>query len=322
MNKKEVFVKDVRIDQKVYNEPFSLRELEVKASRAGKTYYNIKLGDKTGEIRGKVWTENMSNVDSNLSIGDIVYVTGQIQEFNSNVQIIADSIRLAKDFPADEFLETTKRDRSNMASDLDDAFNNISNPYLKELALTVWNGELKDRMMNYPAGEYVHHGYVGGFLEHIWEMWQLAKSYINIYEKLDKDLVLVGILVHDIGKMEELEITGTSIERTFEGKLIAHLSMGLIYVEKLISKIENFPEILRAKVLHIIISHNGSVEFGSPVKIQTLEAYVVWLVDKSSADMNMATGQITKDLGISGLFSGYNKWLGTSMYQGDYLDKD
>jgi 3'-5' exoribonuclease len=314
--KKSVFIKGISLGQKLNSEPFALREFEEKISRQGKKYLNIKFADKTGEVRGKVWTENLKNCEEDLKVGDIVFVSGEVQEYNEKLQIMAEKLVKAKDFPLDEFLETTTRNRDLMIDDLNDAIENITNPSLQELAKKIFSGSNKDKLVNYPGGEYVHHGYVGGLLEHIWEMHRVSKGFAEIYPKIDDDLLLIGILTHDIGKIEEYEFTGTAIVRTKEGKLIGHLTQGVLLVEAIIKQIKGFPEELKLKVLHLIISHNGSKEAGSPVMPQTLEGLALFLLDKSSADMNMAIKQIERGADSASDFTDYNKWLKSSMYLG------
>lgn len=312
---KNVYVRDIILGQKLVDEPFSLRELEEKLSRQGKKYYNVVFGDKTGEVRGKVWTENIPKIEKGLKIGDIVYVTGEVQEYNAKPQLIAEKLTKALDFPPDEFLEVTSRDRKQMSEDLSIAIDGISNLHLKELATKIFKSELRDKIVNYPAAEYVHHGYVGGLLEHLWEMQQISKGFREIY-KIDYDLLLVGILTHDIGKIEEYEFTGTAIVRTTDGMLIGHLNQGILIVDNLIKQIKDFPPDLRVKVLHMIISHNGSKELGSPMPPHTLEGLALFLLDKSSADMNMAVKDIERGLETGSDFTEYNRWLKSSMYLG------
>lgn len=319
MEKSKIYVKDLVLDQRITSTAFSLKEFEEKVSRQNKKYYNVKLGDKTGEIRGKVWTECMDNCAKNLNIGDIVLVSGIVQEYAGNPQIIIESIIIANDYPKDEFLETTSRDRSEMIKYLEESVNLISNKYLKELITQIWKDEYKDKFVNYPAAEYVHHGYVGGLLEHLWEMLHLASSYYDIYPEVDKDMVILGIICHDIGKLEELEFSGAVIVRNRPGKLLSHITQGVILINGFIDKIKDFPQELKEKLLHIIVSHHGSLEFGSPVVPLTLEAMVVYCVDKCSTDMHIAREMIKKDPSSVNNFTDYNKWLKRSMYKGDLI---
>ena len=194
---KTISVSDLRIGNTLNNEAFALREFEQKVSRQGKTYYNVALSDKTGEVRGKVWSENMVNVAQGVVVGEIVAVTGEIQEYAGKPQIIIEKIAKVENMAPEEFLPVTSRDRSQMTNDLEEEIHKTINPYLKNLLEKFWNdSEFKDKFINYPAGMYVHHGYVGGLLEHVWEMWQLSQPYLKIYHKIDRDLYFTSLFLH------------------------------------------------------------------------------------------------------------------------------
>lgn len=314
MRKKSIYINDIAYGMNLVDEPFVLQEFDVKTSKQGKEYYNILLSDRTGDIRGKVWSEQMSNCDRDLKVGDIVTVVGTVQEYAEKPQIIIESMVKAIEFPVEEFLPVTGRDRSLMISDLDTAINQLGNPHLKDLMMSIWgNPDLKDMFTNYPAAEKIHHGYVGGLLEHVWEMWQLAQPFLRLYKGLDRDLFFAGLFLHDIGKLEELEIQGATIIRTTPGRLVAHIGQGLLMVDRLVQNLEGFPVDLRDKLYHLILSHQGELEFGSPIKPQMLEGLVLNMVDMNSADMNQATKHMENDK-TPGDFTEYHKWLKRSLF--------
>ena len=311
---------DFKIGSKIEEGFYVLKEFEKKISRQDKAYFNLKLGDKSGEIRGKLW--DVEAVDeSSLNIGDIVVISGVIQEFNGNPQIIVNTMSKATTAAPEDFLPVTSRTRSNMIDSIEKDINAIQNPHLKKLFDIFWlNPEYKDKFINFPAAEYVHHAYVGGLLEHVYEMNELSKPFYNLYPNLDKDLLFTGLFFHDIGKLEELDIVGATFIRTNPGRLVAHIGQGLIFVDKLVSQVEDFPELLKDKLYHLILSHQGELEYGSPVRPQMLEALVLSYVDNNSAFMNQATKHIEKNLHTGEDFTDYHKWLGRSLWQGDYKD--
>ncbi|PIR42495.1 hypothetical protein CO058_03740 [candidate division WWE3 bacterium CG_4_9_14_0_2_um_filter_35_11] len=314
---KTVTISELRIDQRIQNEAFSLKEFEKKVSRVGKYYYNILLGDKTGEIRGKLWSENVDSSLESLTPGEIVSITGYIQEYAGKPQIIAEKITVVTDMAPEEFLPVTSRDRSMMREDLESGMQTVKNPHLKQILDLFWNDESsRDNYLNFPAGMYVHHGYVGGLLEHVWEMWQLSQPFLNIYANLDRDLYFAGLFFHDVGKLEELNIVGATIVMTKEGSLNGHVVQGALKVQSLINQIPDFPEDLRVKLLHLILSHQGHLEFGSPVKPLMLEALILSMVDTNGADMNQATKHIEKQADSDDDFTDYHKQLGRSLYKG------
>lgn len=314
---KTVTISELKVDQRIQNEAFSLKEFEKKVSRQGKYYYNILLGDKTGEIRGKLWSENVDSSLENLAPGEIVSITGFIQEYAGKPQVIAEKISVVTDMAPEEFLPVTTRDRSEMREDLEKAMQSVNNPHLKKIIDLFWSDEsARDNYLNFPAGMYVHHGYVGGLLEHVWEMWQLSQPFLNIYENLDRDLYFTGLLFHDVGKLQELDIVGATIVMTTEGSLNGHIVLGALKVQELISQVEDFPQDLKVKLIHMILSHQGHLEFGSPVKPLMLEALVLSMVDTNGADMNQATKHIEKQADSDEDFTDYHKQLGRSLYKG------
>ncbi len=314
---KTVTISELRVDQRLQDEAFSLKEFEKKVSRQGKYYYNILLGDKTGEIRGKLWSENVDSSLESLTAGEIVSISGFIQEYAGKPQIIVEKINIVTNMAPEEFLPVTSRDRSKMQEDLESAMNAVSNPYLKQIIDLFWKTDSnRDSYVNFPAGMYVHHGYVGGLLEHVWEMWQLSQPFLNIYANLDKDLYFTGLFFHDVGKLEELNIVGATIVMTTEGSLNGHIAQGVLKVQSLIDQVPDFPTDLKSKLFHLILSHQGHLEYGSPVKPMMVEAMILSMVDSNSADMNQATKHIEKQVDTEDDFTDYHKQLGRSLYKG------
>lgn len=322
MKTKSVSIADLRLDQKIEEESFSLKEFEKKLSRQGKYYYNLRLGDKTGEIRGKMWQESIPGSDTDVHIGDIVAVNGLVQEYAGKPQLMVTRMVKAEGMAPEEFLPVTSRARDNMRNDIEIEMAATKDPYIKQVLDAFWKDQsFFDKFMNYPAGEYVHHGYVGGYIEHVWEMMKLSKPFYDLYPMLNRDLLFAGIFFHDVGKLEELGIVGASIVRTTEGRLIAHIGQGLLMLDKLIRQIPDFPEDLKTKLYHMLLSHQGELEYGSPIRPQMLESLVLSFIDMNSASMNQAVKHIEKELNTGEDFTEYHKWLRRSFYQKDFLEE-
>ena len=196
-----------------------------------------------------------------------------------------------------------------------------TDPYFKKLLLLFWkDNNFKDRFINFPAAEYVHHAYIGVLLEHVYEMNEMTRPFYALYPNLNRDLLFTGLFFHDVGKLEELDIVGATMVRTTAGKLIAHISQGILLVDRLVVQIPDFPELLKDKLYHLILSHQGELEFGSPIRPQMIEALVLSFVDNNSAFMNQAVKHIEKNLDSGDDFTDYHKWLGRSLWQGDFLN--
>lgn len=316
---KTITIANLEVGQTLTAVPFALKELEAKTSQQNKPYFNLLLSDKTGEIRGRIFENSFSSCDTNIDVGQIVTVSGNVKEYLGKPQLIVETMSLCTQMAPEEFLPLTSRDRDQMISDLMGEVKKIKDPNLKKLHEDFWNDKNNyDKFVNYPAAEMVHHAYVGGLLEHTWEMYKLTKPYVELYPQLDWDLMFTGLIFHDIGKIEELEISGATILRNTSGRLVAHIAQGLLILDRLVSNIKDFPEELRDKLYHLILSHQGKLEYGSPVQPQTLEAMVLSFVDSNSADLNQATKHIERSTNNENDFTDRHKWLGRSLYQKDY----
>lgn len=315
---KKISIKDLRLDQTIVDEYFVLKELEKKLSKQDNYYYNVLLADKTGEIRAKIWPDSIPNCDVEAKVGGIVVVSGVTQEYAGKLQFIINKMAKAEGIAPEEFLVVTDRDRAMMKDKLEEGIKGVQNPHYRKLLDDFWNDStLRDLYLNYPAAEYVHHAYIGGLLEHVYEMYLLSEPYFVLYPELDRDLFFTGLFFHDIGKLEEYEIVGATIGRTTPGNLVSHIVQGVLIVDRMIQKIPDFPELARDKLFHLILSHQGKLEYGSPVKPQMLEALVLSMVDVNGAEMNQARKHIEKQADTEGDFTDYHKYLGRSLWMGD-----
>lgn len=313
-------VAELELGKKIEGCYYVLKEFERKISRQEKPYYNIKLGDKSGEIRGKMWSLPEGAAESYFKVGDIVVVSGAVQEYAGAPQLIVSEMAKAVNAAPEDFLPVTGRDRVAMSDAIEIEIHKTANPHLKELLLSFWNNpSYRDRFLHIPAAEYVHHAYIGGLLEHVYEMNELTQPFYALYPNLNRDLLFTGLFFHDIGKLEELDIVGATIVRTTPGRLVAHIGQGLILVDRLVSQIKDFPELLKDKLYHLILSHQGELEFGSPIRPQMLEAMVLSFVDNNSAFMNQAVKHIERNIDSGDDFTDYHKWLGRSLWQGDFV---
>ena len=239
-------INELEIGKKIESCFYVLKEFEMKISRQDKPYYNVKLGDKTGEIRGKMFNLPANIKESDLRVGDIVVVDGMVQEYAGAPQLMVNDIAKASTAAPEDFLPVTSRDRATMIEAIEHEIDITTNPHLKSLLQNFWNNkEYKDKMVHFPAAEYVHHAYVGGLLEHVYEMNEMVKPFYKLYPNLDRDLLFTGLFFHDVGKLEELDIVGATIVRTAPGKLIAHIGQGLLLVDRLINEMHEFPELLK-----------------------------------------------------------------------------
>ena len=264
-------------------------------SKFGKTYYSLSLQDKTGMIDGKVW--ELNNAIGHFEAMDYIMVKGKVTNFQGNNQLNIEMIRKADEgeYQISDYMPSTKKDIDEMYDELLAMIQRVQNPYLKELAMKVFveDKEFAKKFKIHSAAKSVHHGYIGGLLEHSVSVAKLVEQYAVLYPQLNRDLLVTTALFHDIGKAEELSAFPEN-DYTDEGQLVGHIVMGTIKLSKLMDEIPGFPAKLANEVKHCILSHHGELEFGSPKKPALAEALALSQADNLDAKMETFAEVIEK----------------------------
>ncbi|MDD3183918.1 MAG: HD domain-containing protein [Anaerostipes sp.] len=255
-------------------------------TKMGKTYYSLLLQDKTGSIDGKVW--ELSNAIGHFEAMDCICIKGRVSVFQGNLQLNIDHIRKAEEceYVLEDYMPCTTKDVNVLYAELLDMIEKTENEYLKELAVKVFV-EDKDfiaEFKRHSAAKSVHHGYMGGLLEHSVSVAKLCEQYALLYPQMNRDLLVMCALFHDIGKVEELSNFPEN-DYTDEGQLVGHIVMGTIKLDGLMKSIKGFPVKLANEVKHCILSHHGELEFGSPKKPALMEAVALSHADNFDARM-------------------------------------
>jgi len=317
MSKK--FIKDLQEGDLISNY-FGVLIKSLRKTKTDKDYLDLILVDKTGRINAKVW-DRVENVKDNFEKGDPVAVKGLVVSFNEELQLKVDSVRrvdpeLDKKYGFDfmDLVPTTEKDINQMWDEVQKFIQSIQNPYLKSVVSDIYL-KFGDLIKIYPASMILHHPYRGGLLEHIQSMSNLAVSISKNYPDLDGDLVLAGILLHDIGKLRELE-PDMATSYTDEGNFIGHIVLGRDILLEAISKIDNFPETLKLKLEHIILSHQGKYEWQSPKEPEFLEALIVYLIDEMDTRINQMKNGIESD-NTEGDWTSKKNYFHRPLYKGD-----
>lgn len=280
---------------------FLVKIIQLHMDKNGRPYLNLILMDKTGEIEARVW-DNAAKLAEEVKAQDILKVAGKINLYQGRRQIVVEAAAKVSEgtAPIDRFLPSTVYDVNRLHSDMVALFSSLEDPFAKSLALeTLQDEDVKRRMLRAPAAKSVHHAYAGGLIEHSLSVCrildQMARHYQNYYGKaVSRDLMLLGGLFHDIGKIYELSFErGT--EYTKEGQLIGHHVQGCELVDKMTGKIPNFPADLKIHVKHMILAHHGKLEYGSPKLPHSLEALLVHYVDDLDSKVNTILGFIGAD---------------------------
>ncbi len=277
---KKRFITDIKAGD-VVDDIFVLSEKILSQKRDGKNFLNITLSDKTGMIKGVVW-DDVDRITAGTTSGDFVHVNGSAGEYRGALQVV---IKQMVPFPADsadpaDFLPQTSRDIEGMFDRLLRITDSIKTDYLKKLVDAFWKDkEFVRKFKTAPAAKKMHHAYIGGLLEHTLSMVSLADKIAGHYSGVDRDLLLAGALFHDIGKIDEFEYQ-FKIDYSDKGRLLNHIVIGMKMVDEKLSEIEQFPEDQVLLLKHMIVSHHGAREFGSPEPPKTIEAVLLNYIDE------------------------------------------
>jgi 3'-5' exoribonuclease len=280
---------DLNIVQKgdLINHYLLLKKCEIKLTKSNKQYLYLELADKTQSLAANIW-ENFSKIFTEIKSGDVVKVTGSMDDYLGVPQIKIISIKTSdpadKISPAD-FLARSKRNVEEMKNELLARIQKINNSKLLMLMDQFFNEKNLSKFTSAPAGKYWHHSYLNGLMEHSLELIRICDLMCDIHPEINRDLVICGALMHDYGKTEELSFD-SSFEYTTKGKLIGHIVISAMLINEGCKKIPDFPDDLRDCLLHIILSHQGKLEFASPVIPKTLEAIALYQADELSAKVN------------------------------------
>ena len=290
-------------------------------TKNGKQYDNVILQDKTGVIDAKIWDPGSPAI-SDFETGSYVDLVGDVSLFAGSLQV---SIRRAR--PASEgeydpanYMPHSRYSVDEMMKALLSYIESIKNPYLRRLAdmFFVEDEDFIDKLRKSSAAKTVHHGFVGGLLEHTLGVVRLCTIYAKVYQMLDHDLLITAALFHDAGKIRELSLFPQN-EYTDEGQMIGHIIIGTQMVHDAISKIDGFPVVLANELEHCILAHHGELEYGSPKKPALAEALALSLADLTDARMETMR-EILEDPSNKSVWLGYNRLLESNIRRTEIPD--
>lgn len=276
---KPVFVSDLAGDTSITTF-FLVLEKEIRSTREGKAYLRLELGDKSGSVEARMW-DQFEAAAREIGRDDIVKVQARVEVYRNRLQVSIQQIRKAKPEEIDlaDYLPHTKEDVEKLYASLLGYADSMRNPWLQKLAKGILSDPaIAPRYKRAPAAKVMHHAYLGGLLEHVVSLCGLAKRAAEHYPELDLDLLLTAAILHDVGKLDEL-CYERAISYTVEGQLLGHIVMEIETVSRAMDAIEGFPAPLKTVVQHVLISHHGQYEFGSPKLPMIREALVFHYLD-------------------------------------------
>ena len=293
-------------------------EKHLRHTRAGDLYLDVVLRDNSGTVHAKVW-DKVDELNDKFSAGDPVAGKGNVETFQDRPQLVIKKINTASvqhygryGYDPALIVPASPYDPKKMWREVVQVIEKMKNPYLKKVVSTIYH-ENKDQLLIHPASVMMHHNYRSGFLEHVLSMAKIAEKLATFY-KLDKDLVIAGVFLHDIGKLIEIS-PDLEAEYSDDGNFIGHIVIGRDMVRETIAGIKGFPEELQQKLEHIILSHQGRYEWQSPKQPSFQEALLVHLIDNLDAKMNLMKLALEEDQ-QDGKWTDRKNIFRTALYKG------
>jgi 3'-5' exoribonuclease len=296
---------------------------QLLTTKAGKPYLSLILQDKTGSISARVW-DNASEFYDTFKTNDIIKIDGTVELYNKELQLIIRRLRLSEQDEIDlsDFLRQSRHDIDEMYLELLSYVESIDNPHLKALLESFFKDEEFSKQFKMAAAaRNIHHVFVGGLLEHSLSTARICEFLTTHYENLDADLLIAMALLHDIGKVKELDVS-PSISYTEEGNLLGHIIIGIQMVDEKIQQIPDFPDKLRMLIEHMILSHHGQSEWGSPRPPMFLEAEILHRADDLDVKVDIITTTLAEDRDPESAWTAYQRALERILYKKPTYETD
>jgi 3'-5' exoribonuclease len=308
---KEFYVADaVKFENEFITSYFALSSLQVRDRKQGGQYLALTLTDKTGAFEARMW-EEFAEALANCAEGCYVKAQGQVSKYQGKFQITLQKLRLAAESEIDpaDYLPATRFDVDAMWTELRGYVDAFRNPDLKRLVISFLDdAEIGPAFRAAPAAKMLHHAWLGGLLEHVLMLVRVCLATAPFYPEVDPDLLLTGAILHDIGKTRELAWKN-SFSYTVEGQMIGHISIAQGMLREKLRTLVPFPDKLRVLVEHMILSHHGKYEFGSPKLPMTPEAMLLSALDDLEAKMQNMRGEFSRDLANGKSGAGMTDWV-------------
>jgi 3'-5' exoribonuclease len=306
---KSPYVSELKPDE-IITTSFLVCSKEIRQKKKGDPYLSLQLGDRTGELDAKMW-DNAADFMDTFERDDFVKVKGLLQIFHNRPQLTLHTIQRIDDREVDfaDYFPASARDRGEMWRELREFGAAIANPHLHRLvAALLDDDEIAHRYREAPAAKHIHHAFLGGLIEHVLSLCHLSRMTASRYPIIDGDLLMTGAILHDIGKIYEL-----SYERGFsysdEGQLLGHMLIAVRMIGEKLRDLPDFPPRLRSLIEHMILSHHGQLEFGSPKTPVFPEAMLLHYLDDMDSKMECMRHLIETDRQLAGNFTSYSPTL-------------
>lgn len=303
----KIFVKEIQ-DRAQVDSIFLVKDKISAMAKNGKPYLTLRLMDKSGEIEGRVW-DNADEVAATFDKDDFIAIRSKASVYMGKMQLIVALLKRVPDAAVNlaDFLPESTRSIDEMISELDNLLESLNTPYLRRLMAAFREDEpFMALYRSAPAAKGMHHVYLGGLLEHSLSVASLVDRIIPQYENLNRDLLVVGALLHDVGKVREMAYS-RAFDYTDEGKLLGHITIGVEMIHEKIMAFDDFPPDMAMLLKHMILSHHGQYEYGSPKRPKTIEATVLNYLDDMDSKINGIQTHMNKELDNGARWTAYHR---------------
>jgi 3'-5' exoribonuclease len=309
---KEFFISECsQQENKIITSSFVVASKQVKAKKNGEPYLALALADRTGQIEAKMW-DNVEEFILAFEQDDFLKIKGLINKYKNRYQLTIHKLRRMEEAEIDytDYLPKTTKDIGELWRTLTEFVATFQNPHLKSLVeLFMADAEIAERYRNAPAAKTLHHAYIGGLLDHVVSLFRSCDLICRNYPQVNRDLLLTGAFLHDIGKIQELTYN-RAFSYTTRGQLLGHMIIELEMLQAKLTKLPDFPEELKTLLEHLIISHHGQYDFGSPKLPMFPEALMLHYLDDLDSKMEAMRAHFEREAEVEGPWTSYNASLG------------
>ena len=308
---KEIYVADVaKFENQAVVTFFAVTSKQLRSRKDGGQYMAVTLGDRTGQIESRMW-ENFAEAAPGFEQGDVVKVRAEVCRYNGRLQLNLEKLRRATsdEFELADYVPQTRKNVEELWSSLVRSVDSFSDLSLQTLVRSFLDdAAVAAAFREAPAAKSLHHAWMGGLLEHVVSLMGICELAARHYPEINRDLLLTGAILHDIGKLEELR-WGTSFDYTLAGQLVGHITLGIAMIEKKLASLPDFPPPLRMLVEHMVLSHHGKLEFGSPKLPMIPEAVLLHYLDDLDAKMHTMRGEFERQEAQGGEAGEMTDWV-------------
>ena len=309
---KEFFISECsQQENKIVTSSFVVASKQVKAKKNGEPYLALVLADRTGQIEAKMW-DNVDEFILAFEQDDFLKIKGLINKYKNRFQLTIHKLRRMEEGEIDftDYLPKTTKDIGELWRTLTEFVATFQNPHLKSLVeLFMADAEIAERYRNAPAAKTLHHAYIGGLLDHVVSLFRSCDLICRNYPQVNRDLLLTGAFLHDIGKIQELTYN-RAFSYTTRGQLLGHMIIELEMLQAKLAKLPGFPGELKTLLEHMIISHHGQYDFGSPKLPMFPEALMLHYLDDLDSKMEAMRAHFEREAELEGPWTSYNASLG------------